>query len=249
MSNSATGNWVFPPARAVASVVLALALLTGGCHGSADDTNGTGINELPPSMMAALHTMVQRSRALPLTDNLDLYFALLLRENHRAAVAMSALELNQGQDRALRTAADHINHDHQQLILRLDSAIRRLQALPPAFPEHTMQSERFSRLLDAATSGLHPAAHRTIARLEAGADSLHAHSNPQQEDAGTGSIDRDFAALLIAHHQNSLTLARAELELGRDEELQQIAYLVLQDQQREIDQVRAWLYQHPEKAK
>ncbi|MCC3154788.1 DUF305 domain-containing protein [Hymenobacter sp. BT770] len=230
-------------------MVLALALLASGCQGSADDTNGTGVSELPPTMMAALHTMVERSRALPLTDNLDLYFALLLRENHRAAVAMSALELNKGQDPALRSAAEHINHDHQQLILSLESAIRRLRALPLAFPEHTMQSERFGRLLDAATSGLHPAAHRSIARLDAGADSLHAPSSPQQEDAGTGSTDRDFAALLVPHHQNSITLARAELELGRDEALQKVAYLILQDQQREIEQVQAWLRHHPEKRK
>ena len=42
-------------------------------------------------MMAALHTMGQCSQALPLVDNLDLYFALQLRENHRAAAAISAL--------------------------------------------------------------------------------------------------------------------------------------------------------------
>ncbi|WP_210521869.1 DUF305 domain-containing protein [Hymenobacter terricola] len=236
-------------ARTVAGGVLVLALLAGGCHGSADETNGTGVHELPPTMMAALHTMVERSQSLPPADNLDLYFALLLRENHRAAVAMSALELNKGQDPALRAAAEHINHDHQQLIVSLESANRRLRALPPSFPEHTTQSERFSRLLDAATSGLHPAAHRTIARLEAGADSLRVRSNQHQEDAGTGSIDRDFAALLIAHHQNSITLARAELELGRDEQLQQVAYLVLQDQQREIEQLQQWLIQHPDKAR
>lgn len=248
MSNPSTRHRRFPRSkRTLAGVVLTL--LAGGCHGSTDETNGTGVSELPPTMMTALHAMAQRSQVLPPTGNLDLYFALLLRENHRAAVAMSALELNRGQDPALRAAAEHINHDHQQLILSLESAIRRLRALPPAFPERTMQSERFSRLLDAATRGLHPAAHRTIARLDAGADTLRAFSSPQQEDAGTGSIDRDFAALLIAHHQNTITLARAELELGRDAALQKVAYLILQDQQREIDLMQTWLRHHPEQAR
>ena len=248
MSNSPASHLrISPPTRALARAALALALLASGCHGRSDETNGTGVRELPLTMMAALHNMSKSSQALPLVDNLDLYFALLLRENHRAAVAMSALELNKGQDPTLRSAAEYINHDHQQLILGLDSAIRRLQALPPSFPEHTMQSERFSRLLDAATSGLHPAAHRTIVRLEGRADSLRARSSQQQEDAGTGSIDRDFAALLIPHHQNSIVLARAELELGRDDALQKVAYLFLQDQQREIDELQDWLRQHPPK--
>jgi uncharacterized protein (DUF305 family) len=51
--------------------------------------------------------------------------------------------------------------------------------------------------------------------------------------------------LLVPHHQNSITLARAELELGRDEPLKKTAYLILQDQQREIEQVQTWLKLHP----
>ena len=69
------------------------------------------------------------------------------------------------------------------------------------------------------------------------------------EGAGVGSIDRDYAALLIPHHQNAITLACAELELGRDESLQKAAYFILQDQQRETEQVQAWLQQHPVKPK
>ncbi|MFC7670553.1 DUF305 domain-containing protein [Hymenobacter humi] len=51
----------------------------------------------------------------------------------------------------------------------------------------------------------------------------------------------------MPHHENSIALARAELELGRDEDLKKAAFLILIDQQREIDQVQAWLRQHPPK--
>ena len=201
------------------------------------------------SMMAALHTMAEHSQTLQPNGNLDLYFAQLMRENHRAAVSMSALELKQGQDPELRRIAQDIHHAHQQLILGLDSAIQRIEAQPPTFPDRTYQAEQLSRLLEAATAGLHPAAHRIIAKVEAGNDSLNHHHTPKQEDAGTGSIDHDYAALLVPHHQNSITLARGELELGRDESLQKTAYFILQDQQREIEQAQAWLKQHPVQAK
>lgn len=230
-------------------LLVASGLLLGSCRPGNDEAADVHAPGAPATMMSALHTMAEHSKALPPPPNLDLYFALLMRENHRAAVAMSALELQRGQDATLRKVAQHQQRAHQHLIVGLDSAIQRLQALPPAFPEHTPQSERLARLLEAATSGLHPAAHRIIARLEGGQDSATPHLSQQQEDAGTGSIDRDFAALLVPHHQNSMTLARAELELGRDDVLQKEAYLILQDQQREIEQVQAWLRQHPAPAK
>ncbi|MBO0360426.1 DUF305 domain-containing protein [Hymenobacter sp. BT186] len=203
----------------------------------------------PATMMAALHTMAEHSKALPPGTNLDLYFAQLMRENHRAAVSMSALELQQGHDPELLRIAQDIYHAHQQLVWGLDSAIERIQAQPPTYHDHTTQSERLSRLLEAATAGLHPAAHRNIAKVEAGPDSLNHHHTPKQEDGGTGSIDHDYAALLVPHHQNSITLARAELELGRDEPLQRAAYFILRDQQREIEQVQVWLTQHPRQGK
>lgn len=232
--------------RASQAWFLAAGLLLAGCRSNHEETTDVHEAGAPATMMAALHTMADHSQALPPNGNLDLYFALLMRENHRAAVSMSALELKQGQDPELRRVAQDIYYAHQQLILGLDSAIQRIEAQPPAFPDRTTQSERLSRLLEAATTGLHPAAHRSIAKVEAGKDSFPHHHTPKQEDAGTGSIDSDYAALLVPHHQNSITLSRAELELGRDEPLQRAAYLILRDQQREIEQAQAWLAKHPE---
>jgi uncharacterized protein (DUF305 family) len=225
--------------------LLVSSLLLGSCSGGPDSTNGTGVVALPLTMMGALHSMVQASQTLPPAGDLDVYFAQLMRENHRAAVAMSALELKQGQDPALRKMAEEMNHAHQQLILGLDSAIQRLQARPPSFPEHTISSEQFSRLLATATDGLSPAAHRTIVQAEGGTGSPNLGMREQHEDAGTGSIDRDFAVLLVPHHQNSIQLAQAELEHGENQVLEKAAYLIIRDQQREIDQVQAWLARHP----
>ena len=224
-------------------------LLLGSCQGKSDDMADVHQPGAPATMMAALHTMAEHSKAMPVPDNLDLYFAQLMRENHRAAVAMSALELQRGQDAMLRPIAEDIHRAHQQLIPGLDSAIVRIKALPPAFPDRTYQAERLSRLLEAATAGLHPAAHRIIARAEGDTLLRTEQTQRQVESASTGDIDRDYAALLIPHHENSITLARAELELGRDDDLKKVAYYILLDQQREIDQVQGWLRQHPAKAK
>lgn len=241
-----------PPPRVLRRLRAALALfsaalLLAGCRGRSSENDDVHAPGAPTTMMAALHTMAEHSQALPYPANLDLYFAQLMRENHRAAVAMSALELQRGQDPVLRPIAEDIHRAHQRLIPGLDSAIARIKALPPEFPDHTVQAERFSQLLAAATAGLRPAAHRNIARAEGDTLPRPAPRQRTVENVSTGDIDRDYAALLVPHHENAITLARAELELGRDPALQKAAYHILLDQQREIDQVRGWLLQHPAK--
>ena len=240
---------VYSVLRATPAWLLVGGLLLASCRSGPEETADVHEAGAPTTMMAALHTMAEHSQVRQPNGNLDLYFALLMRENHRAAVSMSTLELKQGQDPELRRVARDIHHAHQQLILGLDSAIQRIQAQPPAFPEHTTQSYELEKLLEAATAGLHSAAHRDIAQAAGDKTPSDGYFERAAEDAGTGSIDRDYAALLVPHHQNSIALAKAELELGRDDELQKAAYLILQDQQREIDLVQAWLKQHPEKVK
>jgi uncharacterized protein (DUF305 family) len=236
-----------PSGSSLKLTLFVLSLLLSSCQDASDTTNGTGVVAIPATMMAALHRMAENSQALPPTGNEDLYFALLLRENHWAVVAMSALELSQGQDSSLRQLAANLNHAHQQLIVQLDTTIKRLQNLPPVYPNNTMASHHFTDLLDAATAGLHPAAHRTIEQVAGHVNAPNQGLRAAQANAGTGSIDRDFAALLLPHHQNSIRLAEAELQHGQDPALWQAARLILQDQPREIVQAQAWLMQHPEK--
>lgn len=112
-----------------------------------------------------------------------------------------------------------------------------------------MESHHFTQLLDAATAGLYPAAHRTIEQVAGHVSAPNRGLMAAQADTGTGSIDRDFAALLLPHHQNSIRRAEAELEHGQDPALWQAARLILQDQPHEIVQAQAWLTQHPEKAR
>jgi uncharacterized protein (DUF305 family) len=222
-------------------------LLLSNCRSKTNEEADVHQPGAPATMMAALHTMAEHSQALLPGTDLDLYFARLMRENHRAAVSMSALELQQGHDPELRRIAQDIHRVHQLLVLGLDSAISRIDAQPAAYHDHTPRGEQLSQLLEAATAGLHPAAHRSISQVEAGTDSIAQQGNVKEVNVGTGSVDHDYAALLVPHHQNSLTLARAELALGRDEPLQRAAYFILRDQQREIEQVQAWLSQHPRK--
>jgi uncharacterized protein (DUF305 family) len=50
----------------------------------------------------------------------------------------------------------------------------------------------------------------------------------------TGDVDRDFATMMIAHHQGAIDMARAELGHGTNEQLRRIAQEIIVDQVQEI---------------
>jgi uncharacterized protein (DUF305 family) len=50
----------------------------------------------------------------------------------------------------------------------------------------------------------------------------------------SGDVDRDFAAMMIPHHQGAIDMALAELRYGNNEQLRRIAQEIIVDQQQEI---------------
>ena len=51
----------------------------------------------------------------------------------------------------------------------------------------------------------------------------------------SGDTDRDFAAMMIPHHQGAIDMAVLELRFGKDERLRRLAQGIIVDQQQEID--------------
>lgn len=59
----------------------------------------------------------------------------------------------------------------------------------------------------------------------------------------SGDIDRDFADMMIAHHQGAIEMALAELRHGGNEQLRRIAQEIIVEQQQEIAAMRLALGQ------
>jgi uncharacterized protein (DUF305 family) len=53
-----------------------------------------------------------------------------------------------------------------------------------------------------------------------------------------GTVDADFAKMMIPHHQGAIDMAVLELRHGRNEQLRRIAQEIIVDQQQEIDAIR-----------
>lgn len=54
----------------------------------------------------------------------------------------------------------------------------------------------------------------------------------------SGDPDRDFAAMMIPHHQGAVEMAKVELRFGRDERLRRLAQGIIVEQEQEIAVMR-----------
>lgn len=54
----------------------------------------------------------------------------------------------------------------------------------------------------------------------------------------SGNVDRDFATMMIPHHQGAIDMAVAELRFGRDDRLRRMAQEIIVEQQDEIMAMR-----------
>ncbi len=54
----------------------------------------------------------------------------------------------------------------------------------------------------------------------------------------SGDPDRDFAAMMIPHHQGAVEMAQAELAYGKDERLRRLAQAIIVEQNQEIAVMR-----------
>ena len=59
----------------------------------------------------------------------------------------------------------------------------------------------------------------------------------------TGNPDRDFAAMMIPHHQGAIDMAKAELIYGQDPVLRRLAQGIIVAQQQEIELMQRYLHE------
>jgi uncharacterized protein (DUF305 family) len=61
----------------------------------------------------------------------------------------------------------------------------------------------------------------------------------------SGNYDRDFAAMMIPHHQGAVDMARVELQFGKDPVLRRLAQAIIVEQLQEIDVMKRQLQELP----
>ena len=83
-----------------------------------------------------------------------------------------------------------------------------------------------------------------------GGDAFHKEAmvimnNMKMDINHTGSVDKQFAQMMIPHHQSAIDMSKAYIKAGAHEEkLKTMANNIISAQQREIKELQAWLDQN-----
>ena len=89
-------------------------------------------------------------------------------------------------------------------------------------------------ILGTAALTLSVAALAHIDEFASAMDAAMARMHDAMMTGYTGDSDRDFAVMMIPHHQGAIDMALLELRFGKDERLRRLAQGIIVDQQQEI---------------
>ena len=167
-------------------------------------------------LLASMNDMMAKMDAMKMKGNTDHDFAHMMLEHHKGAVAMADIELRDGKDAAMRQLAGKIKADQQKEIGEMEPIAERLDAAPTNYKPMD-PTDPFTSKMKASMDGMMQNMPKTVA-------------NP----------DMNFNLLMTVHHQSAVDMATAELAHGKDTKLKEMAQIMVDAQQKEIAEFKAW---------
>lgn len=129
----------------------------------------------------------------------------------------------------------------------LTQSQRCFDAVRRALLAHRLRSWRLPLLATAGLVAVAAASAITVAKatdntaFAAENDAAMAKMMKDMHVPYSGNVDRDFAVMMIAHHQGAIDMALAELRHGKNERLRRLANEIVIEQRQEIKVMQAVL--------
>ena len=163
-------------------------------------------------MMQAMAKMDREMSAAPMTGDPDHDFAIMMIPHHQGAVDMATVYLSDAKSPVLRRLAGEISAQQPQEI-----AAMRLR-------------------LAALSTSQNPSDNRAFA-----AEMMQCMATMDRDMMAapmTGNTDKDFAAMMIPHHQGAIDMAKPFLLHGKDPALRRLASEIIVTQTQEVNVMR-----------
>jgi uncharacterized protein (DUF305 family) len=167
------------------------------------------------SMMDLMDRNMDQMAEMRSLGSNDKDFASLMKIHHTGALEMARLQVARGTDPQVKEMAQKMIGEQQREISELDAFLS-------GNSQNSAGNEKNSAFYDRVMKDM---------------------KDMDMDDMDhSGSIDQQFVQLMIPHHQGAITMADQYLKSGaQDEKLKAVANTIKTDQQKEIQQMQAWL--------
>lgn len=169
------------------------------------------MNTSDHGLMNTMKTMMDRMRGVQLFGDFDIDYAKLMIEHHQGAVDMAKIVIDKGTDAKMKSMAQNIV---------------------------TMQTEGVSKLREFISTYKSSGMKHGEGELQ---KMLTEMQNAMQQMQMSGSTDKDFAAMMISHHEEGIKMSNAQLANGMSDQLKQMAKKSIAADKKDISEFRTWI--------
>ena len=180
-----------------------------------DDHKMDEMKDHSSDLMAPMNSMMAKMKDMKMTGDFDYDFANMMISHHQAAIEMAQVEVQKGTDAALKTMA-------QGMITAQESEIAAFRDILKDYkvpPTNTKDAHAHGEMTE------------TMDKM----------MKQMGESKMTGNVDKDFAMMMIPHHEAAVTMSGDELSHGKNLALKKMAQKILEDQTKEIADLKSWL--------
>ena len=181
-------------------------------HTQAPDHSNLTTHNMNNDLMNAMNSSMEKMKSMKMTGEFEHDFAMMMIEHHQGAVNMCQVEVSKGSDATIKEMANKMMGRQKSEISTLQNFIR----------DH--------KPTDARSDG-HNHLHDEMQKMEAKMNGIKM----------TGNLDKDFAMMMIPHHESAIKMAEDEITHGKNLNLKRMAQNMMDDQRNEITELQVWL--------
>ncbi len=162
-------------------------------------------------LVKAMNEMMEKMKDINITGDFDIDFANMMIEHHKGAIEMSEEEVRSGKDEKIKMMAQNIITTQKAEVEELRNFVKKYKPSGMKHGEGELQ--------------------KLNSEMES---KMKAHSM-------TGDGDKDFANMMISHHEQAVNMSKKELANGMSAGLKKMAQKTITDQSKEIKEFNDWL--------
>lgn len=165
----------------------------------------------------AMKNMMEKMHKMEKTGNADYDLAASMKEHHQGAIDMSAVETSSGSDAMLKEMAQKMSDMQQKEIDELE--------------EIMSQSKGNGKNYEQNGKGLDKAMMDNMMSM-------------MKMPETTGSIDKDFATMMVKHHKDGIMMGQTILQYAKNAKFKSMTEKMIADQKKDIADLENWLSKH-----